>query len=42
VEVRWGDTVKTARTSGRFASGSSRKLDVRVSRLGGRLSLDWR
>jgi hypothetical protein len=42
VEVRWGDTVKSARISGRFASGSSRKLDVSVSRLGGRLSLDWK
>ena len=42
VTVRWDDNTKTARLSGVFRPGASRKLDVQVSRIGGKLSLAWR
>jgi hypothetical protein len=42
VTVRWDDNTKTARTSGVFRPGVSRKLDVQVSRIGGKLSLAWK
>lgn len=42
VEVRWDDNVKRSRISGTFAPGSTRRLDVAVGRLGGKLSLDWK
>ena len=41
VQVRWDDNVKTSRISGTFAPGATRRLDVAVARIGGRLSLDW-
>jgi hypothetical protein len=42
VQVKWDDHVKTSRISGRFAPGATRRLDVAVARIGGRLSLDWK
>jgi hypothetical protein len=42
VTVRWDDNTKTTRISGVFRPGASRKLDVQVSRIGGKLSLAWR
>jgi hypothetical protein len=42
VTVRWDDNTKTARVSGTFRPGVSRKLDVEVSRIGGKLSLAWK
>ncbi|HVR72433.1 MAG TPA: serine/threonine-protein kinase [Vicinamibacteria bacterium] len=42
VQVRWDDNVKTSRISGTFAPGATRRLDVAVARIGGRLSLDWK
>jgi serine/threonine-protein kinase len=42
VTVRWEDTTKTARLSGTFRPGVARKLDVDVSRIGGKLTLSWR
>jgi hypothetical protein len=42
VAVRWEDNNKTARISGVFHAGLTRKLDVDVSRIGGKLSLAWR
>ncbi len=41
VEVRWDDNVKSARSSATFKAGASRKLEVHVSRIGGKLGLDW-
>ena len=42
VAVRWDGNTKTARLSGVFRPGASRKLDVQVSRIGGKLSLAWK
>jgi hypothetical protein len=42
VQVRWGDNVRTARIEGAFRSGASRRLDVSVARIGGKLSLEWK
>jgi hypothetical protein len=42
VQVKWGDNVRTARIAGRFAAGATRRLDVGVGRIGGKLSLDWK
>ena len=42
VDVRWDDNTKSARISGVFRPGASRKLDVQVSRIGGKLSLAWK
>jgi hypothetical protein len=42
VDVRWDDNSKSARISGVFRPGASRKLDVQVSRIGGKLSLAWK
>ena len=42
VHVRWDDNSKYARISGVFRPGASRKLDVQVSRIGGKLSLAWK
>jgi serine/threonine-protein kinase len=42
VTVRWEDNTKTARISGAFRPGVARKLDVDVSRIGGKLTLSWR
>ncbi|HEY8149397.1 MAG TPA: protein kinase [Vicinamibacteria bacterium] len=42
VDVRWDDNTKSARISGVFRPGTSRQLDVQVSRIGGKLSLAWK
>jgi serine/threonine protein kinase len=42
VEVRWDDNVKSARTSGTFKPGATRRLQVQVGRIRGNLSLDWK
>jgi hypothetical protein len=42
VTVRWEDNTKTARISGVFRPGAARKLDVDVSRIGGKLALEWK
>ncbi|HEV7500789.1 MAG TPA: hypothetical protein VGQ33_12335, partial [Vicinamibacteria bacterium] len=42
VTVRWDDNTKTARITGAFHPGVARKLDVEVSRIGGKLGLSWR
>jgi hypothetical protein len=42
VTVRWEDNTRTARISGAFRPGVARKLDVDVSRIGGKLTLSWR
>jgi len=42
VTVRWEDNTRTARISGAFRSGASRTLDVDVSRMGGKLGLEWK
>jgi lysophospholipase L1-like esterase len=42
VQVRWDDNVKSARISGRFRPGGSRRLEVQVGRLRGNLSLSWK
>ena len=42
VQVRWDDNIKTEVTSAMFRSGATRRLEVRVSRLLGGLSLRWK
>jgi serine/threonine-protein kinase len=42
VDVRWDDNVKSARTSGNFKPGATRRLQVQVGRIRGNLSLDWK
>ena len=42
VQVRWGDNVETKRITGSFRAGTTRRLEVRISRLGGKLSLEWK
>src|SRR6185295_7825457 len=42
VTVRWEDNTRTARILGTFRSGVSRTLDVDVSRIGGKLGLEWK
>jgi eukaryotic-like serine/threonine-protein kinase len=42
VQVKWDDNVKTGRISGTFAPGATRRLDVAVGRIRGKLSLDWK
>jgi eukaryotic-like serine/threonine-protein kinase len=42
VRVQWEKNVRTARISGTFEPGGTRRLDVSVARLGGGLSLRWR
>jgi hypothetical protein len=42
VQVHWDDNVRTARITGAFRSGLSRRLDVTVARFSGRLSLEWK
>ena len=42
VTVHWEDNTRTARISGAFRSGVSRTLDVDVSRIGGKLGLEWK
>ncbi|HEY7510308.1 MAG TPA: serine/threonine-protein kinase, partial [Vicinamibacteria bacterium] len=42
VRVTWDDNVRTSRITGTFAPGATRRLDVSVGRIGGKLSLDWK
>jgi serine/threonine protein kinase len=42
VQVGWDDNVKSARISGAFPPGATRRLDVQVARLGGKLGLAWK
>ena len=42
VQVRWDKNVRTSRIQGTFASGATRRLDVDVGRLRGKLSLAWK
>jgi hypothetical protein len=42
VQVSWDDHVKTSRIAGHFEPGATRRLDVAVARIGGRLSLNWK
>jgi hypothetical protein len=42
VRVQWEDNVRTARIAGTFDAGATRRLDVSVARLGGKLSLRWK
>lgn len=42
VQVRWDDNVRTARIAGGFRSGATRRLDVTVARITGKLSLEWK
>jgi hypothetical protein len=41
VEVRWDDNVKSARISGEFRPGATRRLEVKVGRMRGNLGLAW-
>jgi hypothetical protein len=40
MEVRWGKSVRTARTTASFSAGKARRLDAELSR--GELTLRWR
>ena len=42
VQVRWGDNIKTEVTAGTFKANATRRLEIRVSRLLGGLSLRWK
>jgi hypothetical protein len=42
VQVKWEDNVASGRIAGTFAAGATRRLDVGVGRIGGKLSLDWK
>jgi eukaryotic-like serine/threonine-protein kinase len=42
VQVKWDDNVELKRITGSFRSGTTRQLEVRISRLGGDLSLAWK
>jgi hypothetical protein len=42
VQVSWGKNVKSERIRGTFEPGATRRLEVKVARLRGNLSLDWR
>jgi serine/threonine-protein kinase len=42
VQVRWDDNIKTETTSGTFKPDATRRLEIRVSRLLGGLSLRWK
>jgi hypothetical protein len=42
VQVRWDDNVRTASIEGTFEPGATRRLDVGVGRIGGKLSLRWK
>jgi hypothetical protein len=42
VQVKWDDNVELKRIAGSFRSGTTRRLEVRVSRLSGGLSLEWK
>jgi hypothetical protein len=42
VQVRWADNIKTETTSAMFRPNATRRLEIRVSRLLGGLSLRWK
>ncbi len=42
VQVKWDDNVEMKRIAGSFRSGTTRQLEVQISRLGGNLSLEWK
>jgi eukaryotic-like serine/threonine-protein kinase len=42
VQVKWDENVELKRIAGSFRSGTARRLEVRISRLGGGLSLEWK
>ena len=42
VQVKWDENVELKRISGSFRSGTARRLEVKISRLSGGLSLDWK
>ena len=42
VQVKWEDNVEMKRITGSFRAGTTRQLEVRISRLGGDLSLAWK
>jgi serine/threonine-protein kinase len=42
VQVKWDDNVEMKRITGSFRAGTTRQLEVGISRLGGDLSLDWK
>jgi hypothetical protein len=42
VQVKWDDNVEMKRITGSFRAGTTRQLEVRISRLGGDLSLEWK
>jgi hypothetical protein len=42
VQVRWDDNIKTEVAVGTFRPGVTRRLEIRVSRLLGGLSLRWK
>ncbi|MFI5007542.1 MAG: protein kinase [Solirubrobacterales bacterium] len=42
VQVKWDDNVEMKRITGSFRAGTTRQLEIRISRLGGDLSLAWK
>jgi serine/threonine-protein kinase len=42
VQVRWGDNIKSEATAATFKPNATRRLEIRVSRLLGGLSLRWK
>jgi serine/threonine-protein kinase len=42
VQVKWDDNVKSGRISGTFPPGATRRLDVAIGRIRGKLSLNWK
>jgi serine/threonine-protein kinase len=42
VQVKWDNNVEMKRITGSFRAGTTRQLEVRISRLGGDLSLEWK
>jgi hypothetical protein len=42
VRIRSSGQTKTAETSAQFQSGATRRLQIEVSRLSGKISLDWK
>ena len=42
VRIRSGGETKTARTTSFFRSGATRRLEISLSRLSGKISLEWR
>ena len=42
VQVKWDDNVEMKRITSSFRAGTTRQLEVKVSRIGGDLSLAWK